>query len=61
MVLIIGWLGDHLGLRIGMLFLYLMMGYILSIWAKPLITIKPLSFLIKKKRHKLKLSLHQIC
>jgi fucose permease len=29
--LIIGWLGDHLGLRSGMLFLYLTMGYILSI------------------------------
>ena len=40
--LIIGWLGDHLGLRIGMLFLYLTMGYILSIgfWAKPIITNK---------------------
>jgi fucose permease len=37
--LIIGWLGDHLGLRSGMLFLYLTMGYILSIgfWAKPII------------------------
>ena len=40
--LIIGWLGDHLGLRTGMLFLYLTMGYILSIgfWARPLITNK---------------------
>jgi len=40
--LIIGWLGDHLGLRSGMLFLYLTMGYILSIgfWAKPIITNK---------------------
>src|SRR4030095_1103869 len=37
--LIIGWLGDHLGLRSGMLFLYLTMGYILSIglWAKPIV------------------------
>ena len=37
--LIIGWLGDHLGLRNGMLFLYLTMGYILSVgfWAKPII------------------------
>ena len=37
--LIIGWLGDHLGLRSGMLFLYLTMGYILSIgfWSKPII------------------------
>jgi FHS family L-fucose permease-like MFS transporter len=37
--LIIGWLGDLFGLRIGMMFLYLTLGYILSIgfWAKPLI------------------------
>lgn len=37
--LIIGWLGDTLGLRNGMLFLYLTMGFILSIgfWAKPII------------------------
>jgi fucose permease len=37
--LIIGWLGDHVGLRSGMFFLYLTMGYILSIgfWAKPII------------------------
>ena len=40
--LIIGWLGDHWGLRSGMLFLYITMGYILSIgfWAKPIITNK---------------------
>lgn len=40
--LIIGWLGDTLGLKTGMLFLYLTMGYILSIgfWARPLITNK---------------------
>jgi len=38
--LIIGGLGDAVGLRTGMLFLYLTLGYILSIgfWAKPLIT-----------------------
>jgi len=38
--LIVGGLGDIFGLRSGMLFLYLTMGYILSIglWAKPLIT-----------------------
>jgi len=38
--LIIGWLGDRFGLRTGMLFLYLTLGYILSIglWARPLIT-----------------------
>jgi fucose permease len=37
--LIIGWLGDMFGLRIGMLFLYIPLGYILSIgfWARPLI------------------------
>jgi FHS family L-fucose permease-like MFS transporter len=38
--LIIGWLGDRFGLRQGMFFLYLTLGYILSIglWAKPLIS-----------------------
>jgi fucose permease len=37
--LIVGGLGDMFGLRNGMLFLYLTMGYILSVgfWAKPLI------------------------
>jgi len=37
---IVGWLGDMFGLRIGMMFLYLTLGYILSIgfWAKPLVT-----------------------
>ena len=36
---IIGWLGNRFGLRFGMLFIYLTMGYILSVgfWAKPLI------------------------
>lgn len=40
--LIVGWLGDHIGLRNGMLFLYITLGYILSvgIWAKPLVTNK---------------------
>jgi fucose permease len=40
--LIIGWLGDHFGLRTGMCFLYLTLGFILLIgfWAKPLITNK---------------------
>jgi FHS family L-fucose permease-like MFS transporter len=40
--LIIGWTGDHFGLRTGMLFLYATMGYILSIgfWARPIITNK---------------------
>jgi MFS transporter, FHS family, L-fucose permease len=38
--LVIGWLGDMIGLRYGMLFLYLTLGYILSVgfWARPLIT-----------------------
>jgi fucose permease len=37
--LIVGWLGDLIGLRFGMTFLYITLGYILSIgfWAKPLI------------------------
>jgi FHS family L-fucose permease-like MFS transporter len=37
--LVIGWLGDRLGLRTGMLFLYLTMGYILSVgfWSRPII------------------------
>lgn len=37
---IIGWLGDLFGLRWGMTFLYLTLGYILSIgfWARPLVT-----------------------
>jgi len=49
--LIIGWLGDHLGLRNGMFFLYLTMGYILSIgfWAKPIITNKTIRLFDKKE------------
>ena len=37
--LIIGAIGDHWGLRTGMLFLYLTLGYVLSVgfWAKPII------------------------
>jgi MFS transporter, FHS family, L-fucose permease len=48
--LIIGWLGDHAGLRYGMCFLYLTMGFILSIgfWARPIITNKTIR-LGKKK------------
>lgn len=44
--LIVGWLGDHWGLRTGLCFLYLTMGYILSIgfWARPIVTNKTLSF-----------------
>ncbi len=38
--LAIGWLADRLGLRIGMMFTYLTLAYILSIgfWSRPLIT-----------------------
>jgi fucose permease len=37
--LLVGWLGDQFGLRVGMTLLYLTLGYILSIgfWARPLI------------------------
>jgi fucose permease len=37
--LVIGWLGDLCGLKIGMLFLYLTFGFVLSVgvWARPLI------------------------
>jgi MFS transporter, FHS family, L-fucose permease len=37
--LLIGWLGDMYGLRVGMLFLYLTFGVVLSVgvWARPLI------------------------
>jgi fucose permease len=47
--LIVGGLGDIFGLRNGMLFLYLTMGYILSIgfWAKPLI--KNVTIQMRKK------------
>ncbi len=50
--LIIGWLGDHFGLRTGMLFIYITMGYILSIgfWARPLITNKTID-LFKREKH----------
>ena len=49
--LIIGWLGDHIGLRNGMCFLYLTMGFILSIgfWAKPIITNKTFKLRDRKK------------
>lgn len=37
--LAVGWLGERLGLRTGMLLLYVSLGYILSIgfWARPLV------------------------
>ncbi len=40
--LIIGWLGDQVGLRNGMLFLYVTLGYILMIgfWARPVVNNK---------------------
>ncbi|MDI6846114.1 MAG: sugar MFS transporter [Candidatus Saccharicenans sp.] len=49
--LLIGWLGDHLGLRQGMFVLYLTLGYILSIglWARPLITNETIWMRRKKK------------
>jgi fucose permease len=39
---IVGWIGDWIGLRGGMIFLFITLGYILSIgfWAKPLINNK---------------------
>jgi len=48
--LAIGWLGDRLGLRFGMMFLYLTLAYILSIgfWARPLITNATISLRKKK-------------
>jgi len=48
--LIVGWLGDHIGLRNGMCFLYLTMGFILSVgfWAKPTITNKTIRLRRKK-------------
>jgi MFS transporter, FHS family, L-fucose permease len=49
--LIIGWLGDHLGLRLGMSFLFLTMGYILSVgfWARPIITNKTIKLFGKNE------------
>ena len=49
--LIIGWLGDHFGLRFGMFFLYLTMGYILSIgfWARPIIKNKVIRLFPRNK------------
>jgi FHS family L-fucose permease-like MFS transporter len=48
--LIIGWLGDHIGLRYGMCFLYVTMGFILSIgfWSKPIVTNKTIRLRKKK-------------
>ncbi|MHA4810842.1 MFS transporter [Flavitalea flava] len=43
--LLIGWMADHIGLRGGMIFIYICLAYILSIgfWAKPLINNKTIS------------------
>jgi fucose permease len=54
--LIIGWLGDQFGLRIGMLFLYVTLGYIFTVpfWSKPLInnkTMKISDLIHRKKTH----------
>jgi fucose permease len=50
--LLIGWLGDHIGLRPALLVLYLTLGYILSIgfWARPLIKNETIQMRRKKKR-----------
>jgi MFS transporter, FHS family, L-fucose permease len=49
--LVIGWLGDHFGLRSGMCFLFLTLGFILSIgfWAKPIIRNKTIRLFESKK------------
>jgi fucose permease len=48
--LLVGWLGDLIGLRLGMLVLYLALGYVLSIgfWARPLVTNATIS--LKRKQ-----------
>jgi fucose permease len=50
--LIIGWVGDIFGLRTGMCFLYLTLGYLLGIgfWAKPIISNKTISLFGRNKR-----------
>lgn len=52
--LIIGWLGDQIGLRLAMLFLLVTLGYIFYIpfWAKPLVDNKTVKFseLFRKKK-----------
>ncbi len=52
--LIIGWIGDHMGLQTGMFFLYLTMGYILSIgfWANPIIANKTIQMSRKENAGK---------
>jgi fucose permease len=48
--LIVGWIADLASLRVGMLFIYLTLGYVLAIgiWAKPIISNKTIS--LRKKR-----------
>jgi len=48
---VVGWLGDLFGLRAGMCFLYITLGYIFSIgfWAKPIITNKTISLFRTKE------------
>ena len=50
--LVVGWLGDHIGLRSGMCFLYLTLGFILSIgfWAKPIIRNKTIKLFGRKNK-----------
>lgn len=52
--LIIGWIGDQIGLRLAMLFLLVTLGYIFYIpfWAKPLVDNKTIKFseLFRKKK-----------
>jgi FHS family L-fucose permease-like MFS transporter len=52
--LVIGWLGDHFGLRSGMCFLYLTLGFIFSIgfWAKPIIHNKTIRLFARKRNSK---------
>ena len=52
MPVIIGWLGDLFGLRTGMLFLYIPLGYIFSIgfWAKPIIVNETIKIKRSKKK-----------
>jgi len=50
--LIIGSVGDWLGLRNGMLLLFLSMGYVMAVgfWAKPLVTNKTIEWGKKETR-----------
>lgn len=50
--LIIGWLGDYVGLKLAMTFLFVTLGYVMSIafWAQPLIDNKTISFKELKQR-----------